>query len=69
MFPVLDEISMTQDKLKITKLSVEDAPEVARTYGIKSIPAMLVFEDGAVVQTILGPKTYEKLSEELKDFI
>lgn len=69
MFPVLDELSEAQDGLKIAKLSVEDAPEVARNYGVRSIPAMLVFKDGAVVQTIVGPKTYEKLSEELKDFI
>jgi len=69
MFPVLDELSEAQDKLKITKLSVEDAPEVARSYGVTSIPAMLVFENGVVVQTIVGAKTYEKLSEELKDFI
>jgi thioredoxin 1 len=69
MFPVLDELSEAQGKLKITKLNVEDAPEVARSYGVTSIPAMLVFEDGVVVQTIVGAKTYEKLSEELKDFI
>jgi len=69
MFPILDELSEDQDSLKITKLSVEDAPEVARSYGVRSIPAMLVFKNGSIVQTIIGPKTYEKLSEELREFI
>jgi len=69
MFPILDELSEDQDSLKITKLSVEDAPEVARSYGVRSIPAMLVFKNGSIVQTIIGPKTYEKLSKELREFI
>ena len=69
MFPHLDKLAEGQETLKIAKLSVEDAPEVARNYGIRSIPAMLIFKDGEVVQTINGSRSYEKLTEELSDFL
>lgn len=69
MFPHLDKLAESQDNLKIAKLSVEDAPEVARNYGIRSIPAMLVFQDGEVIQTINGSRSYEKLTEDLADLL
>ena len=69
MFPHLDKLAEGQETLKIAKLSVEDAPEVARNYGIRSIPAMLIFKDGEVIQTINGSRSYEKLTEELSDFL
>ena len=69
MFPHLDKLAEGQETLKIAKLSVEDAPDVARSYGISSIPAMLIFKDGEVVQTINGSRSYEKLTEELSEFL
>jgi thioredoxin 1 len=69
MFPHLDKLAEEQDTIKITKLSVEDAPELAVSYGIKSIPAMLVFKDGEVVETLTGSRSYDKLLEELSDFL
>jgi thioredoxin 1 len=70
MFPHLDKLNEEHgDKLGVTKLSVEVAPDIATGYGIRSIPAMLVFQNGEVVHTINGSRTYEKLTEELADFI
>ena len=69
MFPHLDKLAEDQDKLKIAKLSVEDAPELAISYGIRSIPAMLVFQDGEVISTITGSRSYDKLLEDLDDLL
>ena len=69
MFPHLDKLAESQNSLKIAKLSVEDAPDVARSYGISSIPAMLIFQNGEVIQTINGSRSYEKLIEELSDLL
>lgn len=69
MFPHLDKLAEDQDKLKIAKLSVEDAPELAMSYGIRSIPAMLVFKDGEVISTITGSRSYDKLLEDLDDLL
>jgi thioredoxin 1 len=41
-------------KLKVGKLNVDDHPAVAQRYGITGIPALLFFEDGKVVDTVVG---------------
>jgi thioredoxin 1 len=41
-------------KLKVGKLNVDDHPAVAQRYGITGIPALLFFEGGQVVDTVVG---------------
>ena len=41
-------------KLKVGKVNVDDYPAVAQRYGITGIPALLFFEGGQVVDTVVG---------------
>jgi len=41
-------------KLKVGKVNVDDHPSVAQRYGITGIPALLFFEGGQVVDTVVG---------------
>jgi thioredoxin 1 len=41
-------------RVKVAKLDVDEAPEVAQRYGIQSIPSLLVFKDGKVVDQRVG---------------
>ncbi|HEY5907378.1 MAG TPA: thioredoxin [Vicinamibacteria bacterium] len=41
-------------RVKVAKLDVDEAPEVAQRYGIQSIPSLLVFKDGKVVDQRIG---------------
>jgi thioredoxin 1 len=68
--PIIDELANDYDgKAKIAKVDVDNNPRVAMQYGIRSIPALLIFKDGNVVDTIVGavPKTYitERLNAQL----
>lgn len=53
--PVLAEVAAEKgDKVKVAKVNVDDNPELAAQYGITSIPAMLLFNNGKVVATSVG---------------
>ncbi|MFV1884601.1 MAG: thioredoxin [Balneola sp.] len=59
--PVVEEMaSEYAGKAKIGKVNVDHNPEVSVKYGIRSIPALLIFKDGQVVDQIIGavPKTH-----------
>lgn len=68
--PVLEEIaSENQGKLRIHKLNVDDAPQVARRYEIMSIPTLLVFKDGVLKKRLIGAKGKGQLMNELAEFL
>jgi len=53
--PIIDEIGdELAGSIKVTKLNVDENQEIASTYNISSIPAVLIFEGGKVVNTIIG---------------
>jgi len=53
--PVLDKIAgFYEGQLKVCGVNVDDERETATQYGIMSVPTMLLFKDGAVVDQITG---------------
>ena len=53
--PVLDDLSQEYDgKIKFTKVDVDENPQTAMKYGIRSIPTMLVFKGGSPVDQVVG---------------
>lgn len=60
--PVIDEIAAEyNDDLKVGKLNVDENNATAVRYGIMTIPTMLVFENGEVVNKIVGFMPKEEL--------
>lgn len=53
--PVLDELAGEMGPaVKFTKLNMDDNPDMAGQYGIMSIPTMLLFRDGKLVNKMVG---------------
>lgn len=64
--PILDEIaSENADRIQIAKLNVDDSPEIARRFGVMSIPTMIVFKDGEESLRMVGAKGKGQLLDEL----
>ncbi|TWI57032.1 thioredoxin [Halalkalibacter nanhaiisediminis] len=62
--PVLEELdSEMGDKVKIAKLDVDENQETAAKYSVMSIPTLLVFKDGEVVDQVVGFQPKEALAE------
>ncbi len=68
--PVLEEIAAEHaGKLRIVKLNIDENPQVARKYGIMSIPTMSVFVGGEVAKSIVGAKPKAALLRDLEGFV
>ena len=64
MMPTLDSLATKLDgKVTVAKVNVDESPSLSEEYQIRSIPALFVFKDGAVVNQSLGSKTESQLME------
>lgn len=62
--PVLEELDQELNgKAKIVKVNVDDNQAVAVEYGVMSIPTLIVFKDGEIVDKTVGFKPKEALAE------
>lgn len=68
MGPIVEELAHEMDaaKVKIGKLNVDQAGEVAQQYNIMSIPTFLVFKNGQVAEQIVGGMSKEVLKEKIE---
>lgn len=59
--PVLEELAQEPTGARIVKVNVDENPQLASRYGISSIPSLLVFKDGEVVDQQVGLANKEQL--------
>ena len=65
--PIAEKIGKEhKGKLKVCKLNVDEAPEVASQYNIMSIPTLMIFKNGNVVEQMVGVAPGEYLEEKIK---
>lgn len=54
--PIVEEIAGERSDIKVGKVNVEEEPELARQFRIMSIPTLMTFKDGKVVNQSAGAK-------------
>ena len=60
--PLIDQLATeNQGAVKIGKVNIDENPNSAARYGVMSIPTLLVFKEGNVVQTLVGLQSKQKL--------
>jgi thioredoxin 1 len=66
MGPTIDKLAGDYEgKAVIAKVNVDDSPDLASKYGIRSIPALLFFKDGEVADQLVGVQSEDQLKEKL----
>jgi len=62
--PVVEELAAENaDAIKVAKLNVDDSPTTAAGYGVSSIPTLMIFKDGQVVDRFVGFQPKNRLQE------
>ncbi len=65
--PVVDELAEEYDgKVKFVKLNTDDNIETASKYGIRSIPTIMVFKGGEIVEQVVGFRPKSELKKSLE---
>ncbi len=65
--PILEEISKERNDVKIVKVNVDDASDLAESFGIFSIPTVLFFKGGKLVNKFVGFKSKEAVVEQINN--
>ncbi len=68
--PVIEELGGEYEgKAVIAKLNVDDNPNTAAKYGIRSIPSLLIFKNGQVVDQMLGAMPKNMIAKKLDEYL
>ncbi len=54
--PVIDEIAGERSDIKVGKINVDEQPELARQFGVMSIPTLIVMKNGQIVSKAAGAR-------------
>lgn len=61
--PALDDLSVEYaDRARVIKVNVDDNPNLAAQFGIRSIPALFVFKNGQQVESVIGGRPKSELA-------
>ena len=68
--PVVEELAAEYNgKLKVAKLDVDGNPDTSMKFAIRSIPTLMLFKDGRVVEQIIGAVPKRSLVEKLAQHV
>jgi thioredoxin 1 len=65
--PVVEEIGDEKGSgLKVAKLNIDENPDATRTYGVMSIPSLILFKGGQEVARVIGAKPKDAILRDLE---
>jgi thioredoxin 1 len=66
--PLVEEIAAeNQSDVKVAKINIDDSPNTAQTYGVSSIPTLMIFKGGEVVDRFVGVQPKKRLQDALDE--
>ena len=66
--PSLEEIaSEMEGKVTIAKVNIDENPELAAQFGVRSIPTLLMFKDGELAANLVGAAPKSKLTDWIRN--
>ena len=69
LLPILDEVANDNHDIKIIKINVEDNSDIAKEYGVRSIPSIIILKDGVEVNKFIGLKSKNDIQNIINSFL
>ena len=66
VLPIVDEIAEERSDLLVGKINVNDNPDLAREFGIMSIPTLIVMKDGKILNRASGARSKSQILDLVK---
>ncbi len=61
--PLVDKLAASYgDRARVFKVDIDSNKSIAKRFGLRSIPAVMFFKQGELVETLVGVKPYEEFS-------
>lgn len=67
MHPVIEKIEVENENLQVVKIDVDNHEDLAREYGIMSIPTIILLKDGEIVEKSIGFTPKDKIDKWLEE--
>jgi len=68
--PIMDQLAAeSAGRYRIAKLNVDDNPQTSARFNIASIPTMLIFKDGKLIDRIIGAQPKQAIAERLQGIL
>ena len=68
--PTIDQLGVEyKGKVKVGKMNVDENPDVPSTYGVMSIPTILIFKGGQPVKTLIGAQGKENYQSAINEVL
>jgi len=70
MGPIIDQLAQDYgDKVKVAKVNVDENQSLAAKYEVMSIPTLIIFKDGQLVDKLMGIQSKEALKEKIASLL
>lgn len=67
LMPTLEEVSNdVEGSAKVVRINIDNEPELQRQFGIMSVPTLMVFKSGEIVETLIGGRPKDEIIALLK---
>ena len=67
--PIIEKLAHKYPDIKVGKLNVDENPDIAERYNVYSIPTLLIFKGGNLVEQVIGLQPKHVLEQKIKRFL
>ena len=67
--PILEQVSQENDNITIAKLDIDEGLEIAKEFGIMSVPTMVLFKDGKEQDRLMGLRPKKAIEDAINKIV